>query len=235
MTKRTNKVAIITGASSGIGQGIAEGLASEGINVVLAARREDLLQKLVHKINEQGKGKAHAVVTDITKSTDANHLIKEATTKFGPIDILINNAGVMGNGEVLEGKVEKWEQMIDVNVKGTLYAIHACLPDMLERGTGHIINTASVSATEVTKTSTVYSATKVAVKTISMGLEKELARTGVRVTNLTPGMVKTERNENLVHKANRKPLETADIASAVIYAISQPAHVNVNEITIRPV
>lgn len=137
------------------------------------------------------------------------------------------------------GHVEEWDNMIDINIKGVLNGIHAVLPHMLKQSKGHIINTASVSGLEVTKTGTVYSATKFAVRAISMGLEKELARTGVRVTNISPGMVETERATINLEKRNielnRKPLDPEDIAHAVIYAISQPDHVNVNELTIRPV
>lgn len=234
MTKLSNKTAIITGASSGIGQAIAEALASEGANVVIAARREEKLKQIVEQISNQGEGRALSVVTDITVQADVENLVKRATEAFGDVDILVNNAGMVGNGKVADGKVATWDKMIDVNIKGVLYGIDACLPSMKERGSGHIINTASVSGFEVTKTSTVYSATKFAVRAISMGLEKELARTGVRVTNISPGMVITDRNEDKVPQ-DRKSLETKNIAQAVIYAVTQPKHVNVNEITIRPV
>jgi NADP-dependent 3-hydroxy acid dehydrogenase YdfG len=124
--------------------------------------------------------------------------------------------------------------MIDVNIKGVLYGVHAVLPSMLNRSTGHIINIASVAGLEVSKTSTVYSATKYAVRAISMGLEKELAKTGVRITNISPGMVDTDLNSNYDWN-DRKMLDAVDIAKAVVYAITQPDYVNVNEITIRPV
>jgi len=234
MSKLKNKTAIVTGASSGIGQAIAEHLANEGANVVIAARREDKLKQIADHINQQDKGSALAVVTDITNQTDVENLVKQATEAFGDIDILVNNAGVVGNGRITDGKLNAWDSMIDVNIKGVLYGINACLPRMRERGTGHIVNTASVSGFEVTKTSAVYSATKFAVRAISMGLEKELARTGVRVTNISPGMVETERTEDRLPE-DRKSLETANIANAVIYAVTQPDHVNVNEITVRPV
>lgn len=138
----------------------------------------------------------------------------------------------MLSATVQSGKVEEWEKMIDVNIKGVLYGINAVLPSMLERSAGHIINIASVSGFEVTKMSTVYSATKFAVRAISMGLEKELARTGVRVTNISPGMVDTSLSTSV---SNRKKLEAEDIAKAVLYAVTQPDYVNVNEITVRPV
>src|SRR5699024_238063 len=135
---------------------------------------------------------------------------------------------------IRSGKVEEWEKMIDVNIKGVLYNIHSVLPSMLERSSGHIINIASVSGFEVTKVSTVYSATKFAVRAISTGLEKELAKTGVRVTNISPGMVDTTLTNESSWNNDRKKLETKDIAKAVVYAVTQTDYVNVNELTVRP-
>src|SRR5690625_4152036 len=125
--------------------------------------------------------------------------------------------------------------MIDINIKGVIYGTSLVIPDMIANESGNIINIASVSGYEVTKTSTVYSATKFAVRAISQGMEKELARTGVRVTNISPGMVETERNSKSLESYDRKPLQTRDIARAVVYAVTQPDYVNVNEITVRPV
>src|SRR5690625_1197273 len=139
----------------------------------------------------------------------------------------------MLNGVVTEGQLQDWENMIDVNIKGVLYGIHEVIPSMIERKNGHIINIASVSGFEVTKRSAVYSSTKFAVRALSMGLEKELARTGVRVTNISPGMVDTDLSSRA--KVDRKILQPEDIATAVVYAVSQPDYVNVNEITVRPV
>ncbi|MEC5425158.1 SDR family oxidoreductase [Virgibacillus sp. C22-A2] len=234
MSKLTGKTAIITGSSSGIGATIAEHLAAEGANVVVAARRKEELNAVVERINETGNKKAMAVVTDVSKQSDVEALVKKASEAFGPIDIYVNNAGLMERAAITDGNVDGWDRMIDVNIKGLLYGINSVLPQMKERSTGHIVNTASVSGHEVTKVSTVYSATKYAVRAISMGLEKELARSGVRVTNISPGMVETERNTERMPK-DRKPLQTDDIARAVIYAVTQPDYVNVNEITVRPV
>ncbi|WP_067727740.1 SDR family oxidoreductase [Oceanobacillus damuensis] len=234
MAKFKGKTAIITGASSGIGSSIAQHLAEEGANVVLAARREEKLVEVVNTINKWGKGKAYSIKTDVSNKEDVASMVKKAIDTFGEIDIYVNNAGVVGNGAVRNEKVEEWDQMIDVNIKGVLYGVHAVLPRMIENAAGHIVNIASVSGLEVTKSSTVYSATKYAVRAISMGLEKELARTGVRVTNISPGMVETERNSDKM-PTDRKPLQTEDIAKAVIYAVTQPNYVNVNEVTVRPV
>lgn len=232
MTQLQGKTAIITGASSGIGTGVAKELAKEGVNVVLAARTGDKLTEVAQEINDLGNGKAIAVPTDVTEKQDIENLVAKANEAFDQVDILVNNAGQMLTAPVRSGKVDEWELMIDVNIKGVLYGIHTVLPAMIERSSGHIINIASVSGIEVTKHSTVYSATKFAVRAISTGLEKELARTGVRVTNISPGMVDTPLAGNW---NDRKKLTTQDIANAIIYALKQPDYVNVNEITVRPV
>lgn len=235
MERLKGKTAIVTGASSGIGVGIAKEFVLEGVNVVLAARRIEKLVELQQELEALGKGKVLAVQTDVSNKEDVFELVRRAEETFQQVDILVNNAGQVLSGTVRSGKVEDWETMIDVNIKGVLYVIHAVLPSMLERKQGHIINIASVSGFEVTKTSTVYSATKFAVRAISMGLEKELAKTGVKVTNISPGMVEVERNKDRPWDSERKKLEPKDIAKAVIYAVTQPDYVNVNEITVRPV
>lgn len=228
------KTAVITGASSGIGKAIAEELASEGNNVCLVARSEEKLIQIAEKINELNKGKAYVFPTDVTKRAEVEQMVKQAQDQVGPIDIYVNNAGVMINSTVRSGEVSDWETMIDVNVKGVLYGINATIEQMIKNKSGHIVNVSSVSGFEVTRNSTVYSATKFAVRAISQGLEKELAHTGVRVTNISPGMVDTPLTERST-SINRKPLKPSDIAKAVSYAINQPNYVNVNEITVRPV
>lgn len=230
------KTAIVTGASSGIGAAIAKGLAEEGANVVLVARRLEKLNEVKKEITEStnDESKVVAIQADMSVQSEVEQLVKKAKTEVGSIDFLVNSAGQMKTATVRSGEVEDWDQMIDVNIKGVLYGINAVLPSLVEQGSGHIINIASVSGFEVTKISTVYSATKYAVRAISMGLEKELAKTGVRVTNISPGMVDTELASN--HKwEDRKKLEAKDIANAVVYAVTQPDYVNVNEITVRPV
>lgn len=234
MNKLQGRTAIITGASSGIGRTIAKELAKEGANVVLAARTNKKLIEIQNEINELDNGRAVAVQTDITKQQDVKNLVKQAEKEFEHVDILINNAGQMLTAPVRSGKADEWEEMIDVNIKGVLYGIDCVLPSMIERSIGHIINIASVSGQEVTKHSTVYSATKFAVRAISSGLEKELAQTGVRVTNISPGMVASPLSEDNTWN-ERKKLATTDIANSIIYALTQPDYVNVNEITIRPV
>lgn len=235
MSQLQGKTAIITGASSGIGAGIARELGSEGANVVLVARRKEKLTELQKEIERQGKGKVLALPADVANKQEVEELVRTAEETFQQVDILVNNAGQMLTAPVLSGEVEEWEQMIDVNIKGVLYGINSVLPAMLERKSGHIINISSVSGFEVTKTSTVYSATKSAVRAISAGLEKELAKTGVRITNISPGMVDNSPNGENGWMNGRKKLETKDIAKAVVYAVTQPDYVNVNEITVRPV
>ncbi|HLR15968.1 MAG TPA: SDR family oxidoreductase [Bacillota bacterium] len=241
MTTLMKKTAIVTGASTGIGSAIATHLAMEGVDVCLLARNEEKLKEKEIEIKKVAKGNILTISADVSNREDVQMAIKETEEKLGTIDFYINNAGQMLNGIVTEGQVEDWEKMIDVNIKGILYGIHEVLPTMKKQSFGHIVNIASVSGLEVTKNSTVYSATKFAVRAISMGLEKELARTGVRVTNISPGMVQTDLTASYVekdahaHQRERVPLQTEDIARAVIYALSQPTYVNVNEITVRPV
>lgn len=234
MESLQGKTAMITGASSGIGRVIAEKLAENGMNVALLARREERLKQIAQSINEKSKKIcAIAIKTDVTNAQDIEVAFKQTIEKFEAVDVLVNNAGVITNSSFINGTIDEWEQMVEVNIKGVLYGIHAVLPHMLERSKGHIVNMASVSGFEVTKRSAVYSSTKFAVRALSMGLEKELARTGVRVTNISPGMVDTDLSSRV--DVDRKILQPVDIAHAVLYAISQPDYVNVNEITVRPV
>src|SRR5690625_425626 len=160
-------------------------------------------------------------------------MLTDLRQSLGSIHGYMNNAVVMLNSELTKGDTASWDQMIDLNIKGVLYGTSLVIPDMIANESGHIINIASVSGFEVTKTNTVYSATKFAERAISHGLEKELARTGVGITNVSAGIVETKLSPNR-QDMNRKPLEPADIANGVLYALSQPSYVNVNEITIRP-
>ncbi|MEJ8776672.1 SDR family oxidoreductase [Pseudogracilibacillus sp. ICA-222130] len=224
---------VVTGASSGIGKEIATKFVQEGFQVILAARSFETLQQLEEILNNQGPGKALAVQTDVSNPNSVKKMIQQGMETFGDIDILVNNAGLMLSAKVTDGNVEAWEDMVDVNVKGILYTTNEVINSMIARKQGHIINVSSVSGQEVTKNSTVYSATKFAVRAITAGLEKELAHTGVRVTNISPGMVETRLIDG--YELKRKPLDPTDIANAIYYAISQPSYVNVNEITVRPV
>ncbi|HDE4126745.1 TPA: SDR family oxidoreductase [Staphylococcus aureus] len=231
MTVLTDKVALVTGAGSGIGEAIATLLHEEGVKVVLAGRNKDKLQNVA---NQLAQDSVKVVPTDVTKKEEVDELIKIAQQTFGGLDIVINSAGQMLSSKITDYQVDEWDSMIDVNIKGTLYTAQAALPTMLEQSSGHLINIASISGFEVTKSSTIYSATKVAVHTITQGLEKELAKTGVKVTSISPGMVDTAITA-AYNPTDRKKLEPQDIAEAVLYALTQPKHVNVNEITVRPV
>lgn len=231
MTVLTDKVAVVTGAGSGIGEAIATLLHEEGVKVILAGRNKDKLQNVA---NQLAQDSVKVVPTDVTKKEEVDELIKIAQQTFGSLDIVINSAGQMLSSKITDYQVDEWDSMIDVNIKGTLYTAQAALPTMLEQSSGHLINIASISGFEVTKSSTIYSATKAAVHTITQGLEKELAKTGVKVTSISPGMVDTAITA-AYNPTDRKKLEPQDIAEAVLYALTQPKHVNVNEITVRPV
>ncbi|HHO5061145.1 TPA: SDR family oxidoreductase [Staphylococcus aureus] len=231
MTVLTDKVAVVTGAGSGIGEAIATLLHEEGVKVILAGRNKDKLQNVA---NQLAQDSVKVVPTDVTKKEEVDELIKIAQQTFGGLDIVINSAGQMLSSKITDYQVDEWDSMIDVNIKGTLYTAQAALPTMLEQSSGHLINIASISGFEVTKSSTIYSATKAAVHTITQGLEKELAKTGVKVTSISPGMVDTAITA-AYNPSDRKKLEPQDIAEAVLYALTQPKHVNVNEITVRPV
>ncbi|MCI8278929.1 MAG: SDR family oxidoreductase [Staphylococcus xylosus] len=234
MSELKNKVAIVTGASSGIGASIAETLSQHGVKVVLTGRNETRLSDVAKQLRENSQSEIDTYIVDVTQKDEVAKLVKETENKFGRVDILVNSAGLMLSSAITDGDVEAWENMIDVNVKGTLYGINAVLPIFLNQSTGHIINIASISGFEVTKQSTLYSASKAAVHTITQGLEKELAKTGVRVTSISPGMVDTPLSGN-TDWGSRKKLDPQDIAEAVVYAIQQPSHVNINEVTVRPV
>lgn len=234
MSELKNKVAIVTGASSGIGASIAETLSQHGVKVVLTGRNETRLSDVAKQLQENSQSEIDTHIVDVTQKDEVAKLVKETENKFGHVDILVNSAGLMLSSTITDGDVEAWENMIDVNVKGTLYGINAVLPIFLNQSTGHIINIASISGFEVTKQSTLYSASKAAVHTITQGLEKELAKTGVRVTSISPGMVDTPLSGN-TDWGSRKKLDPQDIAEAVVYALQQPSHVNINEVTVRPV
>jgi len=237
------KVAIVTGASSGLGESTARHLAARGAKLVLAARRTDRLQSLVAEIRAAG-GQAIAVATDVAKRDDVEKLAAAAVEAFGRIDVLVNNAGVMPLSPLAKLKVGEWDRTIDVNIKGVLYGIAAVLPRMQAQGSGHIINIASIAGIKVfTPIGTVYSATKHAVRAISEGLRVEAGRS-IRVTTVSPGAVESELKHGssdaeaaagvkAFYDANQIPADS--VARAIVYAVEQPADVDINEIVIRPV
>lgn len=238
-----NKVAIITGASSGIGYATALTLSKAGIRVAVGARRTERLQELEKQIIKNN-GEILVQKTDVTRKSDCDSLVNTIVEKWGKVDILINNAGLMPLSYFKNGKVEEWEQMIDVNIKGVLYCTSAVVPHMLEKKSGHIINISSVAGRIVFAGGSVYCATKHAIAALSEGLRKELSPTyNIRVTCIEPGAVETELLESITDESmtgfiqatkNMETLRSDDIANAILYAVQAPGHVNVNEILIRP-
>jgi NADP-dependent 3-hydroxy acid dehydrogenase YdfG len=241
--KLDNKVAIITGASAGIGEATAIALAAEGAKVVIAARRSDRLEALAKRIESSG-GQVLPIVTDITDETQANNLIQKANAELGRVDILVNNAGIALTGNIDGGNTSDWRRMFDVNVFGLLYATHAVLPIFKAQGSGHIVNISSVAGRLARAGVGIYNATKWGVNAISESLRQEVLKDNIRVTIIEPGLVNTEINNHITDSISKqiseerrksiKALESDDIARAIAYAVTQPPHVNVNEILIRP-
>jgi NADP-dependent 3-hydroxy acid dehydrogenase YdfG len=244
MTDLTDKVVIITGASSGIGEATAKELASQGAKIGLVARREDRLDSLKQAIEETG-GTALVIAADVTDQAHAKKVVKQVIDAWGQIDILINNAGVMLLGPVIDAPMEEWETMIHVNLLGLMYLTHQVTPLMKRQGSGHIINISSVAGRTTRSGSAVYNATKWGVNAFTDALRQELAegKTGIRTTLIEPGAVATElqshnrpeiREQLKQRFGDMKLLQPEDVAAAIAYAATQPAHVSINEILIRP-
>lgn len=234
-----DKVVLITGASSGIGAGIARELAAAGAKVMLGARRVDRLDALVAELRAAG-GVAEARALDVTDRADVEAFAQVARDVWGRVDVIVNNAGVMPLSLMASMKVEEWDRMVDVNIKGVLYGIAAVLPEMTARGSGHVINIASIGALAVSPTAAVYCATKYAVRAISDGLRQE--NTALRVTCIHPGVVESELASTITDPVAAEAMKTYRaialkpdaIGRAVRYAIEQPDDVDVNEIVVRP-
>lgn len=234
-----DKTVLITGASSGIGVGIARELAAAGARLMLGARRTDRLDALATELRRLG-GLVEYRGLDVTRRDDVAAFAEASRVKFGQIDAIVNNAGVMPLSLMTSLKVDEWDRMVDVNIKGVLYGIAAVLPEMTSRGAGHIVNIASIGALSVSPTAAVYCATKYAVRAISDGLRQE--RTDIRVTCIHPGVVESELAGTITDpvavdamKAYRAiALQPDAIGRAVRYALEQPEDVDVNEIVIRP-
>ncbi|XGV99065.1 MAG: SDR family NAD(P)-dependent oxidoreductase [Leptolyngbya sp. BL-A-14] len=242
-SKLAGKVAIVTGASSGIGEATAIALAAEGATVAIAARRSDRLSKLAKRITENG-GQVLSITADVSDENQVAVMVQKTQAEFGRVDILINNAGVMLLGMIDGANTEDWRRMINLNVLGLMYATHKVLPLMKAQGEGHIVNISSVAGRVANAGSGVYNASKWAVGAFSEALRKEVYQNNIRVTIIEPGLVATELPHHVTDpKAKEtaaafygsvKNLESEDIAAAIVYAVTQPPHVNVNEILIRP-
>ncbi|MYN29325.1 SDR family oxidoreductase [Duganella levis] len=240
-TNIENKVVVITGASSGLGEATARHLAARGAAVVLGARRTDKLEQIAADIRAAG-GKAEVVATDVTSREQVQALIDTAVRVFGRVDVLINNAGLMSIAPMDEVKVDEWDRMIDINVKGVLYGIAAALPQFRKQNSGHFINIASVAGVKVfSPGGTVYSGTKFAVRAISEGLRHEVGGS-IRTTTIEPGAVDTELKHGSSHEQSSQfvkefyklAIPADSVARAIAYAIEQPADVDINEIVLRP-
>jgi NADP-dependent 3-hydroxy acid dehydrogenase YdfG len=236
------KVVVITGASSGLGEATARHLSALGASVALGARRVDRLQSLAAELTSRG-ARALAIATDVTDRHQVSRLVDTAVQTFGRVDVMINNAGLMPQSLLERLKIDEWDRMVDVNIKGVLYGIAAALPHMTRQKSGHFINVSSVAGHKVRSGGTVYSATKHAVRVISEGLRQEVKPYGIRTTIISPGAVDTELPDTItdpeVAVAMRKFYDDVAIsadafAHAVAYALSQPEDVDVNEILFRP-
>jgi NADP-dependent 3-hydroxy acid dehydrogenase YdfG len=235
-----NKVIVITGGSSGLGEASARLLSREGARIVLGARRLDRLRSLARELN---LGDAAAIKTDVTDRAQVQQLINRAREMHGRVDVMINNAGLMPQSLLESLRVEDWDRMIDVNIKGVLYGIAAVLPLMIAQKSGHIINVSSVAGHKVRAGGTVYSATKHAVRVISEGLRQEVKSHNIRTTVISPGAVDTELPlsvtdpvvaERIRASYAEQAIPADSFARAVAYAISQPEDVDINEILFRP-
>lgn len=240
MSEFNRKVILITGASSGIGEATAKLLASRGAHVVIGARRVERLEALASLIEAEGGSVAYQQL-DVTNIDQMQAFIQLAQNRFGRVDVVVNNAGVMPLSPLEALKVDEWNRMIDVNIRGVLHGIAAGLPVMKEQQSGHIINVASIGAYAVSPTAAVYCATKYAVRAITEGLRQEVG-SSIRVTLVSPGVTESELAESIsddeakeiMKTYRRNALPAAAIARAIAYAIEQPADVDVNELVVRP-
>lgn len=240
MSEINGKVVLITGASSGIGEATAKLLASRGAHVVIGARRVERLEALASLIEAEG-GSVDYQQLDVTNIGQMQAIIHLAQSRFGRVDVVVNNAGVMPLSPLAALKVDEWNRMIDVNIRGVLHGIAAGLPVMKEQQSGHIINVASIGAYAVSPTAAVYCATKYAVRAITEGLRQEVG-SSIRVTLVSPGVTESELAESISDDEAREMMKTYRrdalpanaIARAVAYAIEQPADVDVNELVVRP-
>lgn len=240
MSEIKDKVVIITGGSSGLGEATARRLAGRGAKVMLAARREGKLKEIVEDIQKAG-GTAEYQLTDVTNQEAVEALVQATQKTYGRVDVLVNNAGLMPLSPLSAVKVDEWEKMVDVNIKGVLYGIAAVMPVMQSQKSGHIVNISSVAGHKVFPGGAVYCATKFAVKALSEGIRLE-SKGDIRSTNISPGAVDTELTDHITHEETAQSMEgilevaidSDAIARAITYAIEQPHDVDINEIIVRP-
>ena len=237
------RVALVTGASSGIGEATANMLAEAGARVAIAARRRDRLEDVARRIREHG-GEALVVEADFGVEAEAQRAVHETEAAFGRLDILVNNAGVMYLEPVIDADLARWRSMFEINVLGLIAATQAALPGMRERRDGHIVNIASTAGRVASPTGAAYCATKFGVVAFSEALRKEIYGDRIRVSVVEPGIVETELREHIGHAATQKAinewassmrqLKPEDVARAILFCVTQPPHVGINEILMRP-
>jgi 3-hydroxy acid dehydrogenase / malonic semialdehyde reductase len=238
-----NKIAFITGASAGIGLATARVFAAQGARLILAARRVDRLE--VERATLTGAPDILTLSLDVTDNAAVEHAVNSIPSEWQAIDILVNNAGLSrGLDKLYEGKLQDWEEMIDTNIKGLLYVTRAVVPGMVQRGRGHIVNLGSTAGRMTYPNGAVYCATKAAERSITEGLREDLLGTPLRVTTIDPGMVETEFSQVRFRGddaraakvyENITPLSPEDVADAILFAVTRPAHVNIAEILVTPV
>lgn len=244
MTSLKNKIVFITGASSGIGASCANAFAREGCKLILCARRKERLEDLAKKLEEQYQTEIKIFTLDVRDKQQVKNVYDELPSDWKNIDILINNAGLARELDKLqEGNPDDWDRMIDTNIKGLLYVTHVILPNMIKRNQGHIINIGSISGYDVYAGATVYCATKFAVKGLTKTLQQDLLGTQIRVSEIDPGVVKTEFSTVRFNDNKEKfdkvykgmtPLSGDDVAQSVLFCASQPQHVNIAQIIVLP-
>lgn len=244
MTSLRDKIVFITGASSGIGRSCVRAFARQGARILIAARRLDRLEKLAADLKAEFGAESHGFALDVRDQAAVERAVSALTPEWEAVDVLVNNAGLSrGLDKLYEGKITDWEEMIDTNIKGLLYISRAIIPGMVRRGRGHIINIGSIAGHEVYPNGNVYCATKFAVRALSKGMRLDLLGTGLRVSNVDPGLVETEFSRVRFHGDGERakkvyqgytPLSPDDIADAVLYCATRPLHVDVSEILVMP-
>ena len=244
MTSLKNLTVCITGASSGIGAACAAEFAKHGCHLILSARRKERVDRLAGKLTEEFGVRIRTFPLDVRNQQDVEHAFTSLPGEWKTIDILVNNAGLSrGLGKLHEGSIRDWEEMIDTNIKGLLYVTRAILPDMVKRRSGHVINIGSIAGHQLYPNGNVYCATKFAVDALSQGLRMDVLGSGVRITSVDPGLVKTEFSEvrfrgdkerAATTYVNMRPLQAEDIAEVVVFCATRPAHVDISQVIVMP-